>query len=173
MLEQRPEPRQRGHARVGLDSGDEIATDDEVRPLAAPDLVRDHPPDDVGVGLVVDVEPGAVERHGLGWEGCQDFGAGERHPLVDHEAAQRCAVVVADEAALADLSERHEGQNLAGRAVAVDQRDVGEEVDVDDGAGEHLDGRLVARDERERRVTGEQVVDQGGGVGPGHRSTSV
>ena len=173
VLEQGPEPRQRGHARVGLDSGDEVATDDEVRPLAAPDLVRDHPAHDVGVGLIVDVETGAVEGHGGRGKGCQDLGAGERRSLVDHEAAQRCAVVVADEAALADLPERHEGQNLAGRAVAVDQWDVGEEVDVDDGAREHFDGRVIARDERERRVAGEQVVDQGGGVGPGHRSTSV
>ena len=59
-------------------------------------------------------------------------------------------VVVALEAALAHLAERHERQHLAGCARGIRQRDVGEQVDVDDLTGEELDGRVVARDESER-----------------------
>ena len=76
------------------------------------------------------------------------------------EAAQRRAVVVALEAALHHLAEGDERQNLARRACGIRQRYVGEALDVDDLAGQQLDGRVVARDQREgfrareRRVQG-------------------
>ena len=65
------------------------------------------------------------------------------------QAAQRRAVVVALEPAFAHLSEGHECEHLAGPAGGIHQRDVGQQVDVDDLAGEQLDGRGVARDESE------------------------
>ena len=80
------------------------------------------------------------------------------------EAPQRRLVVVALEAALAHLPERDEREHLAGRARGIRQRDVGEQVDVDDLAGEQLDGRVVARDQGERDAARASVA-AGEGLG--------
>ncbi len=85
MLEQRAEPRQGGLARIGVDSRRrKIAADHEVRPLAAPDLLGDHPADDVGVRLVVDVEPGSLQGDrggGAGMPGPRRGGSGIRSSI--------------------------------------------------------------------------------------------
>ena len=67
------------------------------------------------------------------------------------------------EAALAHLAERDEREHLARCARGIRQRDVGEQVDVDDLAGEQLDGRVVAGDQRERDAARSQVASGGTG----------
>ena len=84
--------------------------------------------------------------------------------LADDQAAQRRAVVVALEPALAHLAVGHEGEHLVRGARGIRQRDVGEQVDVDDLAGEDLDGRVVAGDQRER-IPRSRARDRGEGLG--------
>ena len=69
------------------------------------------------------------------------------------------------ESALAHLAERDEREHLARRARGIRQRDVGEQVDVDDLAGEQLDGRVVARDEGERDAARGQCRGREDGLG--------
>jgi hypothetical protein len=64
VLEERAEPRERGGRRIRGHLRREVAPDDEVRALAAADLVGDDTTHDVGVLLVGDVEAGVHERHG-------------------------------------------------------------------------------------------------------------
>ena len=162
VLGERAEPRERGDARVGVDRGREITSDDEVRSFAAADLIGDHAAHDVGVVVVGDVEAGIGEGDRRSGELGEHVCAREGGVLVDEQASQRGAVVVADEPALAHLPERHESQHLPGRAVSCDQRDVAEQVDVHDLAGEHLDRVGIAGDEGEGSVAGGQGSEGGG-----------
>ena len=83
--------------------------------------------------------------------------------IPDDQAAQRRAVVVALEAALAHLAERHEREHLLrGARPHPVERDVGEQLDIDDVAGEQLDRGGIARDERERDAARGEF-DQSGG----------
>lgn len=69
--------------------------------------------------------------------------------LVDDDAAQGSTVILRHEAALAHLAVRDESEDLAGRAVDR-QRDVSEEIDIDDLSREQLDGvGAVACDQHE------------------------
>ena len=120
-------------------------------PSPRADLVRDDAAHDVGVLLVGDVESGVVQGDRSRRErGERVIPRGMSRAPADDEAAQRRAVVVALEAALHHLTEGDEREHLARRARGIRQRDVGEALDVDDLAGQQLDGRVVARDQRER-----------------------
>ena len=151
---------------IGVDARREVAADDEVRALAAADLVGDDPPDDVGVLGVGDVEAGVRERDRRARQLLEQILARDARAPAHDEAAQRRAVVVALEAALAHLAERDQREHLAGRARGIRQRDVGEQVDVDDLAGEQLDGRVVAGDQGERDAAAqrERRAVEGGGA---------
>src|SRR5699024_59500 len=75
---------------------------------------------------------------------------GERLAVSDDEAAQRCAVVVRCEASFCDLPKRHERNDFF-----ASQRNIGERLDIDDGADEDVDARGVfAPDDGERLITG-------------------
>ncbi|CAI7656694.1 unnamed protein product [Penicillium discolor] len=149
--EQSPEPGERRLALIGVDGRGEIAADDEVRTLAAADLVRDHCLDDPRVLLVRDVEALIAERDRGGRKRVEHSSGRQVEVLRDDEAAQRGAVVLGHEAALADLSIRDEREHLP-RLSLDRQGDVGEQVDVGHFSGEQLDGvRAVPGDQHEGR----------------------
>ena len=85
----------------------------------------------------------------------------ERLVALDDEAAQRRVVVVALEAALDTWRNGTSASTSRGVPEASVKRDVGEPLDVDDLARQQLDGRVVARDQRERLRPRERRV-QGG-----------
>lgn len=162
MFQQGAEPGESGRHGVDVDRRGEVAADDEVGAFAAADLVGDHAADDRGVFLVGNVETGVREG---------DVCVGERREHLvargglvrsDHQAAQRCGVIVAFEPALDDLTEGDEGEHLLRCTIGVVEGDVGQQRDVDDAAGQHLDARVVARDEGERRTAGDRGFEARG-----------
>ncbi len=149
--EQSPEPGERRLALVGVDGRGEIAADDEVRTLAAADLVCDHGLDDPRVLLVRDVEALIAERDRGGRKRVEHSSGRQVPVLRDDEAAQRRPVVLGHEAAFADLPIRDEREHLP-RLSLDRQGDVGEQVDVGDVSREQLDGvRAVPGDQHEGR----------------------
>ncbi|CAM5421192.1 hypothetical protein SFUMM280S_07644 [Streptomyces fumanus] len=113
--QQVPEQRQRAgpaepreHAPVG-------PPDHEVGALAPPDLLPQHPPDDLLVLLVADVEAPALDPDRAVRELLQGGGERDLVPLLGGQGEQRGAVVADVEAALADLAERDQRQALAGQ----------------------------------------------------------
>src|SRR5690606_185796 len=68
VLEKSTEPGQSGSAVVRIEGGAVVAADDEVRPLAAADLLGDDALHDGGVVLVGDVESTVGESDGVGGE---------------------------------------------------------------------------------------------------------
>ena len=143
VLEQSAEPGQRGGGGIRGDARGEVAPDDEVRALAQPDLVGDHPSHDRGVVVVGDVEPRPVQRdRGSGQLG-KRLAPVDQGTFADDQAAQRRAVVMTLEAAFAHLAERHERQHLLRLARGILERDVGEQIHVDHVAGEQLDRRTL------------------------------
>lgn len=162
----------RGGRRVPLDVIAVVAPDDEVGALAAADLVLDHPLDDGGVRLVVHVEAAAAQFDRHPRQRRQHFVQGQQALLGDLQAAQRRAVLVMLEPALADLRVGHQGEQFVAGSAGGRQRQVVEVSDVDDLAGEQFDlGRVLAPDQREgRRGVAEQ---RGQGVGGAHGCSSV
>lgn len=151
MREKSPEPGESGGSVVDLDLGGEVATDHEVRAFTASDLVGDHGLDDPCVLVVGDVEAAVAQRHGIRRKLGEQRRRGQVEVLIDHDAAQGRAVILGDEAALAHLTVGHHGEDLAGDAV-YRQRDVSQQFDIDDLAGEQLDGvGAVSGDQHERR----------------------
>ena len=76
---------------------------------------------------------------------------------------------------LLDHDDRAEGdqrEHLAGAAGRIRQRDVAEQLDVDDRAGEHLDPAGLPRDERER-LSGRGEGGEDGRGGSGHDRSFV
>ena len=162
MFEESAEPGESGRDRVFVDGCREITSDDEVRALAATDLVGDHAADDVGVFVIGDVEACAVERHGGGRQCTERLLEREVGVLIDDETPQRGVVVVALESALDDLAERYKGKHFARGADGIRQRNVGQQSDVDDSAGEDLHRRAVARDQGERATGAPERVQVSG-----------
>ena len=153
---------------IRVDSGGEITTDHEVRALAETDLVGDHAAHDLRVIVVGDVEARVGEGDRSRGQPGERGRAVDHGPIADDQAPQRSAVVVALEAAFADLTERHEREDLLRTAVSGRQGDVGEQLDVHDVAGEQLDRGGVACDQGERD-SARSEFDQSGGTGIGHR----
>ena len=157
MREQGAEPGECGGAVVDVDVRGEVAADHEVRAFSAADLFGDHALDDRGVLLVGDVEAVVAERDGGRRQCGEHLGGRQVQVLVDDDAPQRGAVILSDEAAFPHLAVGHHREDLLCGAVD-GQRDVGEQLDVDDVPGEQLDRvRSVARDQHEgcRRVCAE------------------
>jgi len=73
-------------------------------------------------------------------------------------------IVVAGEAALDDLAEGDEREDLARRTGRIGEGDVGEEGDVDHVAREDLDGLAVAGEKGEGDAAGGQVGEEDRGV---------
>ena len=109
-------------------------------------------------------KPGVGERDRRGGQLLEHILAGNPRARADDQAPQRRPVVVALEAALAHLAEGHQREHLAGCARGIRQRDVGEQVDVDDLAGEQLDGRVVAGDQSERDAARGELAEGRGSV---------
>ena len=168
VLEQGAEPGQGRGGGIRVHSRGEIPPDHEVRALAESDLVGDHPTHDLRVVLVGDVEPRVGEGDRGGGQLLEGIAPVDHRAIPNHEAAQGSPIVVALEAALAHLPERHEREHLLGGAVRAGERDVGEQLDIHDVAGEQLDRGGIARDERERDAARGEF-DQSGGTGVGHR----
>ena len=165
VLEQGAEPREPRRQRIDVDGCLEVAPDHEVRALAAADLVGDHRAHDVGVFLVGNVEAGALERHAGGGERGDHLVARQHVVRAHDEAPERRLVVVAVEPALDDLAERHQREHLARGARGIRERDVGEQLDVDDVAAEQFNGVDVARDQGERAAGAHRGLQQGGARG--------
>lgn len=143
LLQQPPEQGERECGREVLQGGAEVAPDHEVGALAVADLLLDHPADDRGVRLVVDVERAAGERDRRLRQGGGEFGQRQGVLFGHREGLQRGPVVVRLEAALADLPVRDEREQVVHGAVGRDagaDRQVGEVPVAVDGAHQHLDG---------------------------------
>ncbi|CAM5637179.1 hypothetical protein SGLAM104S_06633 [Streptomyces glaucescens] len=147
--QQPPEQRQRVGTAESRDLPLVGPPDHEVRALAAPDLLLQHPSDDPGVLLVGDVEAAALHPHLVRRQPVQGLGEGDAVGLLGGEHQQRGAVVADVEAALADLPERHQGQALVGQ--------VGEPVALRHRAEQQLD-RVVVE-------PGRAAAEQGEGAG--------
>ena len=163
VLEQRAQPAEHGRRRSGIRRPRELAADHEIGALAPADLVVDHTPHDRGVVLVAHIDVEVVDDHRMPRQEPHRVVDRDRLPLVHDQATDRGAVVVRREPALAHLAERHECEHLG-----VAQRDVGEAVDVDDLADEHVEhGFMLAVDHGERRCLGrgEERGKQAGHVG--------
>lgn len=152
--------------RVGPPEAGDLALegppDDEVRALALPDLVLDHPPDDLRVLLVPDVERTALDPHVPERQAVQHLGERQLVRLVRDQHGQRCPVVAHVETALGDLPERHQGE----RGQLADG-ETGEPVHFAHPADQHLDGVLVAAGVRLRSSA------NGGQSSPRSRSTTA
>ena len=119
-------------APVG-DGGPVVPADHQVRALALSDLVGDHGLDELGVLVVVDVEPAAVgEGHVDVVDRLHDLGDRELTLALDVHDDQRRPVVVRLEPALLDLTEG-DGEQPVGDVVvlgtALLQRDVQDRLD--------------------------------------------
>ncbi len=116
------------HALVG-------PADHEVRALAPADLVAQHPPDDLRVLLVGDVEAAVLHPHVVRRELVEGVGQRQLVRLLGRQHGQGRAVVAHVEAALAQLAEGDEGQAVG---------DVGQPLVLGDGSDQHLHGVVVA-----------------------------
>ena len=76
---------------------------------------------------------------------------------------------MARESAFSHLPERNEREHLSRRAIGCQERDVAQQLHVDNLAGEHLDGCGVTGEDRERHVAGGES-GEGGKGSPGHGS---
>ena len=171
VLEESAEPRERGGGGIRPHTRGEVAPDDEVRSLAASDLISDHATDDVGVFLVGNVEAGVVECDRCTRQSLEHLVEGHCVMVGHDQAAQGSAVIVADEPALAHLTVRHQREDLARGARGIRQGDVCQQVDVHDITREHLDGCAVAGDQGERDAAISEIEDRG--YSAGHRRSFV
>ncbi|ESU47592.1 hypothetical protein P376_4424 [Streptomyces sp. HCCB10043] len=167
--QQPPEQRQRVRPPEPGDLAPERPPDHEVRALALPDLVPDHPPHDVRVLLVRHIEAAVHHGHVMGGQRRQHLRELQLVRLVGDQHAQRRPVVADVEAALGDLPERHQGQR--GRRA---HRQIGQPARLPHPADQEFDVIVVtpgctAAQQRERRgVLGQQPADEGrGGSGRG------
>ena len=115
VLEQRAQPAEHGRRRRGIRRPGELAADHEVGALAAADLVVDHAPHDGGVVLVAHVDVEVVDDHRMPRQQRDGLVDRDRLALAHDEAADRRAVVVRGEPALAHLAERDEREHLGVR----------------------------------------------------------
>ena len=164
-----------------VELGPVVAADHEVGALALADLVLDDGLDQVGVGVVVHVEPAAVgELHGDVGQRLDHLGDGELPLALDVDDHQRGAVVVGLEAPLADLPERHREQpvgHLAGLRGALLERYVEQRLDHRPGACQHADRVPITRprgtpDDRPRLVP-RDLLDRGLGRAVGRHGMSL
>ena len=134
------------------DGGPVVPADHQVRTLALPDLVGDHGLDELGVLVVVDVEPAAVgEGHVDVVDRLHDLGDRELALALDVHDDQRRPVVVRLEPALLDLTEG-DGEQPVGDVVvlgtALLERDVQDRLDDAAPAADQPDRVPVPRPRR-------------------------
>ena len=173
VLEQGAEPGQGRGGRIRVHSRGEIPPDHEVRALAESDLVGDHPTDDLRVVLVGDVEARVGERRSARTAAAR---GPPRRSITARSRTMRQRSGAPSSWHSKPRSRTCRNGTSASTSWGVPsepvERDVGEQLDIHDVAGEQLDRGGIARDERERDAARGEF-DQSGGTGVGHRGLSV